>query len=232
MLDNLRTRQYFNAQSSEWNARAIGDPDQISRLLSRLEWHHCHRILDLGCGTGVLFPFLTNLAHQNATILALDFAEEMIQAAAKHPMDRIQLLCGCARYLPLLPNTIDRILAFHVWPHILGQEKALQECWRILKPQGDLVIMHLCGSREINAIHQTIGGPVRNHTLASASHIAAMLLCANFQIADAIDRSDEYFVRGIKRPLSENAYPHCLVRRLTNISIPIEIQAATGTAGT
>lgn len=205
MVENLLTREYFDALSYRWKAKASSDSNKISRLLSRLDWQRCQRLMDVGCGTGVLFPHLKHLMRADAIIFAVDFAEKMIQEAARTKYSGIELLCGCTRYLPFRDSTLDRIIAFQVMPHVQGKEKALQEYWRILRPYGDLVIMHIHGSSEINAIHETVGGLVQNHTLPPAQQMILMLKQANFLISDAVDCRGEYFVRGIKNlPTEEN----------------------------
>jgi ubiquinone/menaquinone biosynthesis C-methylase UbiE len=198
MIENKLTRNYFNGAAEQWKTRQTPEEAKIGYLLSRLDWQRCDTILDIGCGTGVLFPFIEKMTHSRAKIFAIDFAECMVLEAAQKKLPRIEVLCGCARYLPFFNDSIDRIIAFHVLPHIQGKQLALQECWRILKPFGELAIIHLHSSEEINAIHETIGGMVKDHKLPPVEQVCRMLEKSNFEIKDAIDQSGEYFVGGIK----------------------------------
>ncbi|MDZ7264777.1 MAG: class I SAM-dependent methyltransferase [candidate division KSB1 bacterium] len=198
MVENRLTRQYFNDVAEQWKIRPIAEQSKITTLLSRIDWQQCRTVLDIGCGTGVLFPFIEKIAPGGARIFAMDFAKGMIREAALQKNGRLTLLCGCARYLPFRENTIDRIIAFHVLPHIQGKRLALTECWRILKPYGELAIIHLHSSAEINAIHQELGGIVKDHKLPPVEQVCRMLTNASFTILTAVDRSGEYFVRAIK----------------------------------
>lgn len=198
MIENSLTRHYFNDVAEQWKARPITEQAKITQLLSRLDWQDCNTILDLGCGTGVLFPFIEKLTQDRVRIFAMDFAEGMVREAAHNNNGRVKLLCGCARYLPFCDQSIDRIVAFHVFPHIQGKQLAINECWRILKPFGELAIIHLHGSAEINAIHEEIGGIVKHHKLPPIEQVCWMLENANFKIKAAVDQSGEYFVTGIK----------------------------------
>lgn len=197
MVENCLTRHYFNDVAEQWKTRQITEQAKIAQLLSRLDWQDCSTILDIGCGTGVLFPFIEKMTQGRARIFAMDFAEGMVREAHKKN-GGVKLLCGCARYLPFCDNTMDRIVAFHVLPHIQGKQLALQECWRILKPLGELAIIHLHSSEEINGIHETIGGVVKDHKLPPVEQMFSMLETANFKIKDAVDRMGEYFIKGIK----------------------------------
>ena len=198
MKENILTRHYFNGVAEEWEARQTDEAKKIEHLLSKLDWENVDTIVDIGCGTGVLFPFLERISRGQRKIFAMDFAECMVQEAAQKKYQSIRLLCGCARYLPFRSCSIDRIVAFHVFPHIQGKNRMLKECWRVLKPGADLAILHSHGSLQINAMHREIGGAVKNHKLPSGERMCRMLESAGFEIRDAIDRSEEYFVIGKK----------------------------------
>jgi ubiquinone/menaquinone biosynthesis C-methylase UbiE len=198
MVENLLTRHYFNSLAKDWISQQSEQAEKIYQLLSYLNLKRCNSILDIGCGTGVLFPFLTRLTPERAKIFAIDFAEGMAKEAAQKKYATIKVLCGCARYLPLRDNSIDLIIAFHVFPHIQGKSLALKECRRVLKPGGELAIIHLHGSQEINAIHEQIGGPVKDHKLHSGEQLGRMLKQMNFLINKIKDRKGEYYVIGQK----------------------------------
>jgi ubiquinone/menaquinone biosynthesis C-methylase UbiE len=198
MTENILTRQYFNGVAEKWEDRQNAEEKKIEYLLSKLEWKHCTTILDLGCGTGVLFPHLERISGGQKRIFAMDFAECMVKEAAQKNSPSIKVLCGCARYLPLQDNSIDRIVAFHVFPHIEGKILTLKECCRILKSNGELAILHIHSSQEINAIHREIGGMVKNHKLPPASQMCQMLESVGFEIKQAVDQAGEYFLNGIK----------------------------------
>ncbi len=198
MTENILTRHYFNGVAEKWESNKITQKRQIENLLAKLDWIHCESILDIGFGTGVLFPHLEKIIYGKKKIYALDFAEGMIAEAAQKKYSSIKLLCGCARYLPLQDNSIDLIIAFHVFPHINGKILTLQECWRVLKPNGELAILHIHSSEEINVIHSEIGGAVKNHKLAPAKQMCQMLESVGFEIKKAVDRDGEYFLSGIK----------------------------------
>lgn len=198
MVENLITRQHFEQMAAHWHSSALVSNEKIDHLLQRLDFSRCRSILDLGCGTGVLFRFLIQLTRREAQIFACDFAEAMTHLAVQQCGPGPILLCACARYLPFQNNRFDLIIAFHVFPHIRGKLSALQECWRVLKPGGELVIMHAHSSREINTIHNQIGGAVKNHRLPSGADLGRMLNLVGFQPEQIIDQPGEYFVKGFK----------------------------------
>ena len=198
MTENILTRQYFNDAAEKWETNKISEKSEIENLLAKLDWTHCNSVLDIGCGTGVLFPFLKRVNNGRLKIFAMDFAECMIYEAAQKKYPSIKVFCGCARYIPLQDNSVDRIIAYHIFPHIQGKILTLKECLRVLRSNGDLAIMHIHSSEKINAIHTEIGGAVKEHYLPPANQMGKMLNEIGFYVNEAIDRSGEYSVIGIK----------------------------------
>ncbi len=196
-VDHL-TRNFFNNLAVEWEKNHHPERDKILSLLSRLNFSGSERILDLGCGTGILFPFLAKLASKNARIIGIDFAENMAVEAVKKHNNRVQVVCGDIQNLPFPPNSIDLIVAFQVFPHVHDKKRALRQCWHVLRPGGELAIIHLQGSRELNAFHAEIGGEISNHKLPQASELKGMFESQHFVVDWCVDNSDEYFVRGSK----------------------------------
>ncbi|MDZ7332477.1 MAG: class I SAM-dependent methyltransferase [candidate division KSB1 bacterium] len=198
MVENLITRRYFDQQAEDWACQPLPSHDRIHNLLKCLDFSRCRTILDLGCGTGVLFPFLYQLTQGTAQIFGCDFAESMTRLAAHRCRHNPIVICACATHLPFQDNSFDMIIAFQVLPHIQGKRLAFRECYRVLKPRSELGIMHLHSSWEINAIHRQIGGAVKNHRLPSGTNLAQMLKCVGFKIEAVEDQHGKYLVRAIK----------------------------------
>jgi len=198
MNEDLCTRNYFNSLAAEWHEYEHEEKQKIYELLSKLDLEQDHVILDMGCGTGVLFPFLTQLTMGQAKIFAIDFAQAMAQKAIKNKNQSPDIVCGNVQYLPFRPNMFHRIIAFHIFPHIHHKILALKECRRVLKPTGELGIIHLHGSEKTNSFHAQIGENVKHHTLPAAEQMCHLLQRENFNVKKSIDRSEEYFIRAVK----------------------------------
>ena len=55
------------------------------------------RVLDVGCGTGILVPELLNLYGSATCLVELDLAEDMLRVnSAKFPAQHRPCLCRCA----------------------------------------------------------------------------------------------------------------------------------------
>jgi ubiquinone/menaquinone biosynthesis C-methylase UbiE len=195
---DLQTRTYFNNLADSWESKQSTDTQKIEELLSRLNLINANTILDIGCGTGVLFPVFEKLAPGKTKFFAVDFAECMAKTASLHCNSKTEVICGDSQNLPFMDSFFNLIIAFHVFPHIKDKPAALQEYWRILKPEGDLAIIHLRGSKELNEFHAELGGEVASHILPSAEELSRIMSEMKFDVKDSIDESLEYYVRAVK----------------------------------
>lgn len=123
------------------------------RIVSLLDLDGSHRILDLGCGTGVLTRMIANRLDTAAggAAVGIDAAAGMIAVARKK---RAAVNCifqtMAAENLSFEDGAFDAVVSslfFHHVPLDL-KAKALSEAWRVLRPGGQLVIadMHVPGT--------------------------------------------------------------------------------------
>jgi ubiquinone/menaquinone biosynthesis C-methylase UbiE len=123
------------------------------RIVSLLDLDGSHRVLDLGCGTGVLTRMIANRLDTAAggAAVGIDAAAGMIAVARKK---RAAVNCifqtMAAENLSFEDGAFDAVVSslfFHHVPLDL-KAKALSEAWRVLRPGGQLVIadMHVPGT--------------------------------------------------------------------------------------
>lgn len=198
MDNNTLTRAYFNEKAAHWNQKVSPGEEKILNLLSQINFHRTGSILDVGCGTGILFPILQQLTNGDTRIFGIDFADCMIQQAAAYQHPSIHVLCSDVLSLPFPGNCFDKIIAFHMFPHVNQKSEALSECWRVLIPGGELVIIHLHSSAEMNSFHESLGEPVCHHKLPNGEQMADLLKKNKFEVIDNIDIPGNYFVTAVK----------------------------------
>jgi ubiquinone/menaquinone biosynthesis C-methylase UbiE len=137
------TKSYFHALAGEWDRKMRLDVAAVDRLeaaLDELGIRAGQSVIDAGCGTGILYPYLKRRIGGRGRVLAVDLAAGMIDAArAKHGADRrftwtagdiVEVLEG------LPPGSADRVVCFSAFPHFLDQPRALRAIYRVLSPGG------------------------------------------------------------------------------------------------
>lgn len=96
-------------------------------------------ILDFGCGSGILFEKLKKL-NPHSRLIGIDVSKEAIKLAReKFPNDNFYIIQD-GQTFPISDKSIDFILATDVIEHVYETNKTLAEFYRILKPDGKLLL--------------------------------------------------------------------------------------------
>jgi len=94
-------------------------------------------VLDLGCGTGI---YALEIAVQtSASICGLDPVPSMLREARAKSRD-FSLFAAVAEFIPIRPGVFDCIFASQVWHHIRDRQGAADECFKVMRPGGAMVI--------------------------------------------------------------------------------------------
>ena len=98
-------------------------------------------VLDLCCGTGDLSRIIFSI-EPNANITGVDFSEKMLEIAKnKFPRNLINYQKGDATKLNFGNNSFDFVVMGFGLRNIENSEIAIQEIYRVLKPNG--IFLHL-----------------------------------------------------------------------------------------
>ncbi len=107
--------------------------------LSHADIREGHRILEVGCGTGVVTRDLAARVGPFGKVTAIEPSESLLRVAARIADDaglatRIQFRLGDVLALDLPPNAYDGVVASMLFQHIADQRTALQQLRRVLRP--------------------------------------------------------------------------------------------------
>ena len=118
--------------------------DLRRKAVARLGLSRGDSVLDIGCGTGVNFPYLRAAVGPAGRIFGVDISTGMLRKARQRRdarrWDNIELNeCDVADYMA--PTLLDGVL-FSLSYNTMPQHRAvLRHAWRQLRPGGRLVIM-------------------------------------------------------------------------------------------
>ncbi|MEZ2238484.1 class I SAM-dependent methyltransferase [Microcoleus sp.] len=115
----------------------------VEETLKRLEIEPGERILDLGCGTGVLIQRLLQISPK-IEVVGIDTCAEMLEIAKQKLPESVELKLGSADNLPFPSNSFDVVVSTSAFHFFRDPSQALQEAKRVLKPNGRLVITDWC----------------------------------------------------------------------------------------
>lgn len=92
------------------------------------------RILDVGCGTGIMLNYLA----QYGQVEGVDNSREAVAFCRSRGLKNARL--GNAKKMPFLDNSFDIVTAFDTLEHIKDDKVALKEFYRVLRPNGLILI--------------------------------------------------------------------------------------------
>ena len=101
------------------------------------------RVLDVGCGTGVLLASI-GAATPGATLVGLDLSQEMLQVAKRRLPASATLVTADAQALPFGDEAFDVVVTSSSLHHWADPATGLSEIRRVLVPGGTFVVTDWC----------------------------------------------------------------------------------------
>lgn len=192
-------RAFFDAHAHGWEER--GYPADVRGRLEVLV--DCfgiepgEKILDVGCGEGVLVPYLLDRLGPSGFVVELDNSLEMLKGAARKSARQIQCVWAGVETLPLVDADFDRVICFASFPHFANPVKALKQIHRVLKSAGTLVIAHLLSRDEI-ARHHAKSTVVLGDELPEEAAMRELMTQTGFCVRRLEDRPGRYLLIATK----------------------------------
>ncbi|QIR37770.1 methyltransferase domain-containing protein [Tolypothrix sp. PCC 7910] len=138
---------YYGPDGTEKKDRRQAQIDLIEELLHWAEVKTAENILDVGCGIGGSSLYLAEKFDAKATGITLSpvQANRATERAQKLNLsDRSQFLVADAQAMPFADNSFDLVWSLESGEHMPNKIKFMQECYRVLKPGGKLIMVTWC----------------------------------------------------------------------------------------
>lgn len=198
----MSRRAFFNEAAGTWDEK-YGTPELacfLERLIPSFGLKPGQKILDAGTGTGVLIPYLIQAVGPSGSIIAIDYAEEMVKICrSKYSQLRnVTVENQDVETLTFPSNFFNAVTCFGLFPHLENKEKALLQVNRVLKNRGRLIIAHALSSAEIKARHKDATLAVAKDTLPNEKEMNRLLNNAGFVDVCIKDESGCYLCTSTK----------------------------------
>ena len=193
---------FFDRMAPQWDADMIKNDTVIGKILDNAEVEAGQDILDVACGTGVMFPYY--LTRGAASVTGIDISPEMVKIAknkfAEEP--RVQVICGDVEEASF-DKKFDRIVVYNAFPHFSKPKRLIKILAGLLKEGGRLTIAHGQSREAIDGHHQGSASKVSNGLMTADS--LKKLFDPHFDVEIMISNSQMYQVSGVKRdPLAHS----------------------------
>ena len=119
--------------------------DMRERYFDRLDLAACRRVVDLGCGTGVVTRALVDRVAADCDLLGSDLAAELIKVAQEKTNEaglgeRIRYEVADSRNTGDADGSFDVVIAHTVISHVVDPTAMLHEAVRLARPGGMIAI--------------------------------------------------------------------------------------------
>lgn len=193
---------FFDRCAPQWDAEMIRDDHIISTILDNAGVKPGVHVLDVACGTGVLFP--DYLARDVASVTAIDISPEMSKiAAAKFP--QVKVLCGDVEETAF-DRKFDVVMVYNAFPHFPDPARLIKVLAGLVKPGGKLSVAHGMSRAALSHHHSGRASTVSIELLPESQ--LAELFDPYFDVDVVISNDHMYQVAGVRREEDQNPHAH------------------------
>ena len=201
-MDKQDVIAFFDRCAPSWDAEMIKNDAIIGKLLDNAEVGPGMDILDVACGTGVMFPYY--LQRGAASVTGIDISPEMAKIAAGKfaGEDRVRVICGDVEEFSF-DRKFDRIVVYNAFPHFPKPKRLIKLLSSLLKEDGRLTVAHGASREAIDGHHQGSASKVSNGLMTADS--LKKLFDPHCEVEIMISNRFMYQVSGVKRdPLAHS----------------------------
>ena len=197
--------EFFDRYAPTWDADQIPKDKIINRILDNAGVGEGQEILDVACGTGILFPFY--LERKVASVTGIDISHEMAKLAQqKHAQyENIQVICGDVEETRF-GKQFDNVMVYNAFPHFPEPERLIATLASLTKEGGRLTIAHGASREQIDNHHSGAASKVSNG-LMYADELKE-LFDPYFEVDILISNQEMYQVSGVRRAGDVHYHAH------------------------
>ena len=195
--------EFFDRCAPTWDTEMIKNDEIIGKILDNAEIQESQHILDVACGTGVLFDYY--LDRNVASVTGIDISPEMAKIAQRKYADnpKVTVICGDVEEAAF-SQKFDRIVVYNAFPHFPYPKRLIKLLAHLLKEGGRMTIAHGMSQAAIDNHHSSSASKVSNGLMPAEQ--LKKLFDAHFDVEIMISNDQMYQVSGVKRDLLPHSH--------------------------
>ncbi len=186
---------FFDRAAPGWDADMIKSDEKIKFILDAAQIEKNSVVLDVACGTGVLFPYY--LERGVSRVIGVDISPEMARIAASKLHDpRVEVVCGDIETLPVI-RECDSCVVYNAFPHFESPERLVGRLAHWVRPGGKLTVAHGMSLEALRCHHRGRADSVSREMLTAdeLSAVFAPWFCVDVTVSD----DEKYVISGVRR---------------------------------
>lgn len=181
---------FFDNLAPWWDEEQIRSDEIIGKILDGAEVASGKDVLDVACGTGVLFP--DYLARNVKSLTAIDISPEMVRIA-REKFPGITILCGDVEEMDF-DRKFDCIMVYNAFPHFPEPARLIERLSGLLNPGGTLTVAHGMSRAALDAHHSGSASRVSEPLLSE--HALAAIFRRHLRLTVKISDDRMYQITG------------------------------------
>ena len=151
-------------------------------------------VLDIACGTGVMFPEYIEAGAKSIT--GVDLSPEMVRIAAEKFSDYENIEIICEDVLALENDLFDTVILYNGYPHFLYKESLVKKVSELLVPGGRFTVAHGMSRDALNLHHDGLPENICTDLLPASEE--AKVWKKYFDVDAIVDTDSFYLISGRK----------------------------------
>ena len=194
-MDKQDVIRFFDQAAATWDADMICSMPVVDKILDGARLRRGMAVLDVACGTGVMFPFYLGRGVKSVT--AIDISANMAEIAAGKVQGKpIEVICGDAETYNF-GRQFDCAVIYNAFPHFPDPARMIGSLAQWIRPGGTLTVAHGMSAEALRHHH---AGPAFQVSLdlPEPEELAA-LFAPWFEVKLTISNGYMYQVTGVRR---------------------------------
>lgn len=192
-MNNKDIIEFFDSLAPTWDRDMIKSDEIIGKILDNAKMTAGQDVLDVACGTGVMFDYYLNRGANWVT--GIDISPEMAKIAATKYKNNSKVAVICDDVLSAdFGKMFDLAVVYNAFPHFPDPEALIKRLASLLKTGGRLTIAHGQSRKQIDAHHS--GGASKVSVGLMSEENLAKLFEPYFEIETVISDDIMYQVSG------------------------------------
>lgn len=191
-MDKQDIISFFNNCAGSWDDELIRNDGVIEKILDNGGVKKGASVLDVACGTGVLFP---DYIKRGVNVTGIDISPEMVKNA-REKFPGINVICGDVEETDFAEK-FDVIMIYNAFPHFPDPGKLIKKLSKLLKKGGRLSVAHGMSREALLKLHNERASAV-SLPLPDEKYVAKIME-QFFNVDIMISDNDMYQVSGVRR---------------------------------
>ena len=200
-MEKKTIAEFFDKCAPWWDADMIRNEPVIATILDNGGIREGAQVLDVACGTGVLFP---DYLARGASVTGIDISPEMVKIArSKFP--QVEVLLGDVEET-VFDRKFDAVMVYNAFPHFPNPAALIRTLAGLVKPGGRLSVAHGMSRAALQSHHAGRASQV-SIDLIHEEDLKA-LMEPWFEVDTVISTGEMYQVAGTRLEQERHIHSH------------------------